>query len=468
MNYIVYAMIALTVMPILFGLLLGLLRGSRRALLRLILVVVSVALAFALCGVVTKAIVDIQIDAIGGSLVEVIRDFIVDRLPESVSETTATNISEYATYLAQSLLQVIVFLLLFFVAWLLTWAIAYPLCKLFVKKGKKRRRLIGMAIGAVQGVVVAFVVCIVFTGLLVQAHKVTTAVANLTDTLGEMEASNGNNEAVALADEIDDGDDGYTNTEDSANNGQPLGDIMDTYGDYLTMLDEFVQSPICKMYNAVGAKPFDWITGVKAGDKKVTLSGQVDVISNIVNDVCKLAKELNGLQNFDFSALLEDGSIENLQELFDRLDAVIKDLSDETKALIDDLVTSFAGEAGLDLGDVKLTEIDFHKEGQIIGDLYEYTKKDELTVEDADEIVEKLADSDIILGVLKNQNLDVASNLSDEQLDAVSNKIEELEKSDSLSPEKVDALRHIFGLNEPEQPEAEEASLYLLTYTFAA
>ncbi|MCH5156779.1 MAG: CvpA family protein [Clostridiales bacterium] len=462
MNYIVYAMVAFTALPVVFGLLLGLLRGSRRALLRLVLIMLSVIVAFALCGVVANAVmtVEVPIDGENTSLQDYIKQLITSQLPESMAD--------FAIPLSQSLIKVIMFLLLFFVMLLLTWAIAYPLCKLFVKKGAKPRRLIGLAIGAVQGIVVALVVCIVFTGLFVQADKVTNAMVNLNDTLGEVTSSAKASEGypVEYDDEIDyDEDEGYTNPDDNGQKGSFGELIEEVLGDYVTMLDEYVQSPICKMYSSLGAKPFEWVSSVKVDDKQViNLSSQIDVICNVLTDVGKLVKEFNGLQNFDFSALLEEGNVDDLQDLFDRIGAVMNELSSDTKAVIDDLVASLAGNIGIDLGDVKLTEIDFHQEGQIVADLYAYTQKDELTVEDADEIVEKLAESDIVLGVMKNQDIGVASKLSEEQLDAVSAKIDQMEQGDTLTPEKIDALRKIFGLN---NIDSENTEAVTLTYSYA-
>lgn len=464
MNYITLSMIGLTVLPILFGVLLGLLRGSRRALLRLILVAVSIALAFALTGVVSESLMGMRVDSIDGTVVEYMQREMLSSLPESLSG--------YVIPLAQSILQVVVFLLLFFVLWFLTWLIVYPLCKLFVKPKRikdgngnvvktKKRRWLGAIIGAVQGVLVAACVCIVFTGLLVQTSKIMAAATDLTDTIGEMSAeANTDGDVRALEDVDYDPDEGYTNPDD----GEQSTDVnpLDILNEYTAMIAEYVDSPIGKMYNSIGAQPFDWITSVKVNDTKVTFSSQVDTLCNIVDDIKKLAKEFVDLQSFDFSKLLEDGNVEDLQDLFDRLDAVMNDLSDETKAIIDDIISSVAGDAGLDIGDMKFTDIDFHKEGQIIVDMYEYTKKDELTMEDANDIVEKLVDSDLAIGIVSSQDFDIDSKLNEAQLDAVANKIDEMEQNGTVSQDKIDALRSIFGLDansQPEQGELEQGEL---------
>lgn len=461
MNYITLAMILLTALPILFGVLLGLLRGSRRATLRLVLVVVSIVLAFALTGVVTNWAMDLHINALGGTVVEYVQREMLSELPESMSG--------YVIPLAQSILQVAVFLLLFFVLWLLTWLIVYPLCKLFVKprrikddSGKvvktKKYRGIGAIIGAVQGVLVAVCVCIVFTGLLAQTNKIMAAATDLADSIGEMgvEAS-ADNDIRALEDVDYDPDDGYTNPDDTSSGEQSTdGNAMDIINQYSAMIADYVNSPLGKMYNTIGAKPFEWITSVKVNDTTVTFSSQVDTLCNIVDDIKKLAKEFVDLQNFDFSKLLEDGNVEDLQDLFDRLDAVMNDLSDETKAIIDDIISTVAQQSGLDIGDMKFTDIDFHKEGQIIVDMYEYTQKDELTMEDANDIVDKLVDSDLVIGIVSSQDFDIDSKLNEAQLDAVSSKIDEMEQNGTVSQDKIDALRSIFGLDSNSQPEQGE------------
>ena len=459
MNYITLAIVGLTLMPILFGVLLGLLRGSRRALLRLVLVVVSIALAFALTGVVTKSLINMNIESIGGSIVDVLQQGILSNLP--------SGLADYTIPLAQSILQVVVFLLLFFVLWLLTWLIVFPICQIFVKpkrikddSGKvvkvKKHRLIGAAIGAVQGIIVAVIVCIVFTGLLVQTDKIVNAAADLTNAFSEVETTEGsadNSARIAEGNDLDDDiDEGYTYPDSGASSNEQTGEEnpMEMLNQYTAMITQYVDSPFGKMYNAIGAKPFEWITTVKVNDTKVTFSSQVDIICNIAHDVSKLAKEFINLQNFDFYTLFEDGNVESLQELFDRLDGVINDLSDETKAIIDEMIGSLASQGGLDIGDMKFTDINFHKEGQIIGDMYQYSQKDELTMEDANDIVEKLADSDIIFGIVNSQDFDVSSKMNDEQLDVVSQKIDEMAESGNISQSKIDALRDLFGLDKPE------------------
>ena len=444
MNYITFAMVALSAIPVVIGLLLGLLRGTRRALLRLILLLISVGLAFALTGVVTTAVMNVQIASVGGSLKEVLENYLLSILPESIPQ----SVVEYITPLAQCLLQVVVFLLLFVLSMFLTWAIAYPLCKLFVKKGNKPRRLIGLAIGAVQGIVVALVVCVVFTGLLVQTN-------NILATANDLQSIGGEAQATVLSDgDIEDDDTGnvdpdYTVPDDGSDNGETAnGGAMEDLGQYLDLIGDYANSPLGQFYTSIGSKPFNFITQVKLEDgSKITLSGQIDAIRGVVS----MAKELAKLQDIDFTHLFAEGNLEALKDIFDSLDAINRNLSDESKATINNLFNALAGEMasgmGFDLDDVSITDIDFAKEGEVFSNLAAYKNKDKdtLTVEDADDIIDNLVESDIILGVLQKQDgINIGSQFDDnEHGQIISDKIDSLEEG-GVEQSKIDALRHIF------------------------
>ena len=426
MNPITLLMIVLTATPILFGFLLGLLRGSRRATLRLVLIIVSVALAVALCGLFAGKLVNMEVEADGTTttMAEYIKTTLVENLPESMAEA----ISGMAISMIQSFLKVIIFLMLFGIFWFLTWAIAYPLCKLFVKKPQRKHTLLGGIIGIVQGAIVALVVCIVFNGLIVQAGKVVTIADDFSDSQQQTQALARSDDGE---DNVDyDADEGYTNDE--------------TASDYTAVISEYIESPICNVYNKIGTKPFDWLSRVKLDDEEgttVTLSGQIDAIKGLAN----MAKELMGLQDLDFYNLLQEGNIEAITDLFNRLDAIKNSLSDESKATLNKLFNAVADDIGIDLGDIVITDIEFQKEGQIFANLYQYNNNEEISSEEAKDIIKNIADSDIILEVLKSQDgVDLGSQLEKEHRDAIVEEINELEQSGNYSQDKIDALRKLF------------------------
>ena len=418
MNYITLVMVGLTVLPILFGALLGLLRGSRRALLRLILIVVCVAVAFALTGVVTKAVMNMQIEAIGGTVIDYLKQVLLGNLPESMAE--------FAIPIAQSILQVVIFLLLFSVLLLLTWAIVYPLCKLFVKKGKRPHRVIGLVIGAVQGVVVALVVCVIMTGLIVQANNVMVASSDLNQIIGgvETQSAEGDNASNVPAEE---------------DNSMDL---------VMGILSEYSDSGLAKMYNAIGAKPFALISQVKLEDgSKITFPGQVEAVCGLVD----MAKELTELQGVQYDKLLTKDNIDKLEIIFGRLDEIKDGLSDEARTTVNKLMTTLSNEMGLaNFNGINLMDINFQKEGEIFTRLYQYNEKDvsELTVDDAKSILHDIAQSDLILDMLQQKDgVNLSSQLNaDEHQEIINGILEEMEADDEISQEKIDALRQIFGV----------------------
>ena len=425
MNYITIALIALTAVPILFGALLGLMRGTRRALLRLILVVISIAVAFLMCKTVTKPVMNMNIGALGGSVENYLKQALLSKLPESLSE--------YAVPIVQSIMQVAVFLLSFFLVWLLTWAVAYPLCKLFVKKGAKPRRLIGLAIGAVQGVIVTLCVCAVLTGLLVQTNNVMAAVSGIQEITSSSTTEDSDAPRAAAAEE-------KTDEEPSVGSN-----IIDMIGD-------FANSPLGKFYDKIGAKPFTWLTQVKLENgSKITLPGQIEAIRGVVD----MAKEISKLKDFDFVDLFKEGNIEALTEMFNQLSKIQGSLSNEAKDTINGMFKSFAkevtGDMGIDFKDVDVTKVDFKKEGEIFANLSAYKGKEleDITDKDVDAIIDNLVDSDIMLDVLQKQDgVNLGAQLQDPaRVEKISDKIDALEQDESVSREKIDALRQIFGLS---------------------
>ena len=426
MNYITLIMVFLTVLPILFGALLGLLRGSRRAVLRLILIVVSVGLAFALTGVVTEAIMNMEISALGGSVIDYLKNLIINSLPESV----AGSMSDYAVLVAQCLLQVIVFLLLFFIMWLLTWAIVYPLCKLFVRKGKRPHRIIGLVFGAVQGVVVALVVGVVMSGLLIQTGNVMSAMGDLNDMMGETTATQSASEEQA-----------------ETSDGQSTEMLDKIVG----MIGEYADSGIAKMYDKIGSKPFALISRVKVDDETTfTLPGQVEAVQGLV----KMANELIDLKDMNFDKLFIGDNIKTLDKIFTELNNIKNGMSDEARTTVNKLLVTLSDDLGLaDFTGIDLTKIDFKKEGEIFTRLEEYNKKDvsELTEEDAEKIINDLLQSDLILDMLQQQDeVDINSQFDKsehgEKITEIINGLE-VDEEKNITQEKIDALRQIFGMD---------------------
>lgn len=472
MNYIIVAMLVFTLIPIIFGVLLGLLRGWRRAVLRLGLVLLSIILAFILCGVVADKVSDLSIPGItNGTVSETLNEMIASYMP---TEGMAEALMSIVVPLIQSLIKVLEFLPLLALFLFLTWAIVFPICNIFVKPKKvtkedgtvvkKHGRLIGAAVGLVQGVIVAACVGVVLTGIMAQANNVITmandisSIGNGSQTMAlsdggdDFDIDFGTNEKDDKVDYVPDDDNTYDDgktdydSDDGYNyNGGDSSD--DTMAEVMAILNEYMDSSLGKIYQSIGAKPFDWLSQVKTDSGTITLSGQIDAVRGVVD----MAKELMRFQDVDFDNLLDSTNIDNIKDIFNSLEAIKDNMSPEAKQTIKKVLNSVGAEMGLpvDFSDIDLDEIDFSKEGEIFAELLDYNTKDGITPEDAQDIVEKMANSDIILDVLEsNENVNIGSQLKDsEHRNAIEEKIDELESSGSYAQSKIDALRKIFGLN---------------------
>lgn len=410
-------MLIMTVVPLVFGLLLGLLRGSRRSILRIILVILCVVAAFFLKDVATEKILAVEVEG------KTIPETIVSSLPEEMRSLG----DDVVIPIVKTIINVVAFVVLFGVLQFLSWAILFPICKIFVKKGEKKHALIGGIVGAVQGVVVAFVICVIMNGLLVNVAKVNDVITSMSEISQTPETS-----SVAT---LDDGDtDG--NPEEKPEGG--IGGDMS-----FDMLVSYRESAISKFYSSVGGGAFDLVARTTVDDKTVTLSGQLDALVGVAN----MAKEMTAIQNVDFTNGIK-GSAEDIRKIFDSLAEINNGLSPESKEAINTLVQGVAEgfDLPVDVSVVDFTKIDFAKEGQIITSLAEYgdINPATLTTDDAKKIVEKVVDSDLILPLLES-NDDLDLKLPDEQKAEARKQIDKLQ-ADGVSESKINSLKNIFGL----------------------
>lgn len=422
--------IVCTAVPIVVGLLLGLLRGSNRSILRLVLVLLCVVAAFFIKDVVTDKLMTAEVGE--------------QTVPQIVEEALKAQSPEFAELgndvvlpLIKSILNVFSFLMLFLILQFITWAILYPICKIFIKKGRevdgkvRKHGLIGLIVGAVQGVAVAFVLCVIFNGLLVNAGKVVAALQELQDSPSASTNVNG-----AYYAETEPGSGG---TEESADYGQ--------------MLVEYTESGISKLYTTVGDGAFNLIARTTVVDsetqetKTVTLSGQISVLDYAV----KMYKEINIISGLDSSNLTEFAH--SIKDSFHRLGQINGDLPDEAKDTINKLVKTVLGSdsSPFDIGDIQFTDIDFAKEGDIIADLADISSDpSKITEESAKKIVNDVASSDLILPIidsaLEGSGQKDMLQLPDDKKEIARNEINKL-KTEGVEQSKIDILTDIFGLN---------------------
>ena len=456
-NYLIMAVLALTVAPIVFSILLGLIRGSRRSLLRLILVLLCAVLAFVLCGVVAEKALKTDVSAVVNG--EEVGTMTLEEYIQQMLGEDMQDMSEFIVPIVQSIVKVVMFLVLFELFKLLTWIIVYPLCKLFVKPKrvtdsdghtrKKKRRLIGAVVGLVQGVVVALCICIIVNGFIGISYELTTAMNEMSEMSGE--SGNGGEEVAMLSDEGDE--------------GAQEGSILDSV-DLKTMISEYNESIFGKMYNAIGTKPFTLISSVKVSDDKtITLTGQVEALGGLV----KIAKEFTAITELNFENFYADDNITKLTNILDNVQGIKDALSDEARDTVNSLITTAGKSLGIDTSILdKFMTVDLSKEAEAFKKLAEYKDKDlsELTIEDAEAIVSALGNSDLMLDMLAEQGgIDLGNGLSDEQRDKIDEALEELVSKGEITQENMEKIRDIFKLddvdsNGGELPEIEDTLGY--------
>lgn len=426
MNYLVLAMIVLTVLPIVAGFLIGLIRGIKRSVARAVTIVLCVVAAWLLCGVVSNAVLNAEMPGQGLA----VKDFLMQQLTEMMS---GIDLSDIILPFVQSLVKVLTFVILFWALQFLTWIIVTPICSAVFRgkdkrKGKvkpKRHRLIGSVIGVVQGLAVALVICMVFSGMFTQVGRLFAMAQDLPQAEQSAE----------------------TYEMSSEDETAPEGEGSEAMSEVLEMFSDYADSGVGKFYQSLTGKPFEWLSSVTTdkGDT-VTLPGLVDSMEG----VARMAREVVKMGEIDFAAMMSSGDFSDLKEILGNLDAIKGDLSEQALETINGLLQPMSEALNLpiDLSSLDLNTVEFAKEGEIIENLYGYTQAnaEELTVEDAKDIVKQIGESQLILPVVQSASEDITSSLTEEQTDFISSAIDSIEEEQSLSQDKIDALREIFGL----------------------
>lgn len=442
-NYLILAVLALTVAPIVFSILLGLIRGSRRSLLRLILVLVCAVLAFVLCGVVANKVLEADVSMVVqdeeiGSMT--LAEYLQNMLGEDMED-----MSDFIVPIVKSIVKVVMFLVLFEVLKLITWIIVYPLCKLFVKPKKvvdgsghtkkKKRRLIGAVFGLVQGAVVALCICIIVNGFIGIAGDLTAAMDGLSDFSDSSEPS----EQVAMLSE-----DG--GAEDDAQSGSKL-DSIDLKG----MIEEYNGSIFGKMYNAIGSKPFTFVSSVKVSDEKtITLTGQVEALSGLV----KIGKEFLNITDLDLDNVYTEANLTKLQSILENVKGIKNSLSDEARTTVNEMVDILGDKMGVKLDFFsKIDTMNVDGEIAALRKLGECAEKDytgmtqEQIIEEAKDLAKELAKSDLLVEILEEQNINFGDALDDDLRDEIDGTLAELVADGTIDQAKADQLREILCSN---------------------
>lgn len=439
MNLETYVLIA-TISSLVIGLVLGLIRGSRRAVLRLFLVLLCVVGAYFLKDMATNALLSADIQG------QNIEQMILSMLPEQFQ-----NMSDVIMPVITVLLSVLTFLLCFGGLLFISWLILFPILKIFVKKGKKKHALVGGIVGLIQGAAVAFVMCVVLNGLFINVGNVMAAMNDDQQEEPPVAASIYASEDIDLSDggsNSDNNGDFDTDGDDGQQSAKQLKELMDSITGYK-------DSAISKLYSKIGGKAFDLVASVNIADEegnveKVTLKGQIDAISSLL----KLANNADKLQNINFGTDGIVGCADSIKEVFDLLNDINKDLSEESQKTLNKVVANVAAnllppDIPIDVTVIDFTKVDFAQEGEIITDLASYAEKETITEQDAEHIVQKVIESDLIIPLLTSKSEDpIDLKLGDEQKQAALSIIEKYESGDSYSQEKIEKVKNFLGLND--------------------
>lgn len=406
MGYITIAILALTAISIIFGMIFGLKRGRNRAIARLILIVLSAALAFLLRGILVDVLMEINVGE--GTIKEVLANALSGgetALPESLTNLVFA--------LVELIIGLVAFMLLFFVLRFITWLLIFNILKKFIKKGKVRHGGAGALIGLVQGILIAIIVWSPLSGLIVQVDKFSKV-------------------------EMD---------------GKPVLELPEEIG-----LSTYANGLPCKIYTTTGGWLFDMLTTTTDTDgKKVSVTTSVDVVTNIVgiaDKVTDLSTSMDTMTNEETSAQEKVDAMKNVGNDLIAIGDTIDNLDDETKTLINDLLSVVKEMAGEEMGmfeDLELSDIKLVSAGESLNGIAVYMEKTnpelsgegEVTQEEVDTIVNGLAENVFILDMLKEEGtVPAILPVESEDLTKFESAIDELQ----ISNEDKLALRQFFGL----------------------
>ncbi len=442
---ITLTVIALTLLPIIIGALLGWLRGWRRAALRFGLVILSIILAFAFRKVIGNAIASAKLIE-GQTLSEYLMQMLQGSMSQGASGDVLANLQGIVDAIVKGIAYVLSFLLAFGILLLFTWAVVYPVCKIFVKPklveqpvqedGKKSKPkykkygLIGAGIGAVQGLIVAVFCGIMITGIAVQGN-------NALGAIGMLQSSDSPNEA------------------------------LDTVS---AMCQNYTDSSTCAFYNTgICQSIFNKTSEVKIEKDGTTQTKTLGGTVSALKTAAGMYQQALKLQDVDFGSLFDknadasnkEEAKQKVQDVFNNLAEMQGSMSEEAKetvkevldGVIDGLGDQLGADLPLDLSSVDFSNVDFKKEGEVLGNLIEFASAPPTSVEESKEDIKKVVDevvkSDLVYSVLEGSkdNINLQETFPEEELDKLAEVLDEVEDNvDEELKDRLDSLREMFGL----------------------
>lgn len=379
--------------------LLGLIRGRNRSLLRLGLVAFSAVISLLLHKSITNLIMDVNFGE--GSINQLIYETLANSdtpLPDSIAN--------FAFALVEIVLGVFVFVLLFLAVKFITWLVAFPIIKIFVRSEEKKNRGLGALIGAAQGLLTAIIVCGCLSGVVVEANKVTDIKID-----GE--------QMIVLPDELG--------------------------------IQKYASSPLAKGFDMAGGWVFDIVsTTTDDSGRKVSISS----ICNTASTLLSVTEEItSAYSSLDSTGGTTTDSIKNVADAFINVGTAIENLDDDSKVLVNDLISDVKEIAANALGElppeletvidnIDVEEIKIKSAGEALGSIAKYVEEGEVTQDDINNIVNGIADNMFVLEMLGVEDaslIEVDGPDADKFITAIENA--------DLTQEDMLKLYSLFGLN---------------------
>lgn len=406
MNAVVLGVSIVSLWFVLFGLIFGFARGNGRSITRFVVIVLCIVGAFLLREPIANGLMNIKI---GGTSLQ-------ESLMQSIQQDSQ-QIAEVLVRLVKVCFAAVSFVLAFLLLKWLTALIVDPiLFAFFPKTGKedkktgkvrKTKRLLGGVFGLLQGVLIALVVCIPLNGVVTNYYEVLAVTSKTTETTYVRPVDG------VYADATDNGD-GSGVSDGESGDGQTNGgsDSSDqSTADMLAVLEEYVNSPVGKIYNAIGSVPFDWVGSMEIDGKTYTVSGQMGAFKGLM----ELANAMGEISDGGNADMLDPSNTENITKVFDDLDKMWSGLSEESKETVAEVAKAASDmtDGEIDLSGVDFVNIDFKKEGEVFANISEIYNdvqgKDQASVDDCKRLIDAIAKSDLILPLVASGDaMDIA------------------------------------------------------------
>ena len=442
MSILNIGMIILGAICVLSGFLYGLKRGLSKSIARLVIIIICVVLAFYFRTDITDLILSIEVDN-GKTLIETIRESIASGENAEAMKGLADVVENIVKMLVQILVFIITFEVLRIVSMIPYWIVggiinssqkrkatakidnepteenhydSYKDKKRLIKRKvkKNRKKWFGSLVGVVQAVIIITCVLGPLNGLIKNSSSIVKSLSEI-----EMDGTK----------IIDD----------------ELNEILDGIG-----LFDYNDSTACEVYSITGDMVYNNVSKVIGPDGNVVnVASQIEAISGGL----KMVGSVLDITNVDLSNGLTSESKDQLVDIFNDLESIKSEMSEESveelNNLVKDTLAPMLGESTdlpINLEDIDFNEVNFAKEGEVVSSLFDLMEKVENdepinTEETLEEVITTLSESNLILPILSDMAKEESLNLSEEDKNKAKEIIDNLENQ-----ENVEELKALFGI----------------------